>query len=150
MPPSAHLSVASSLRVHRPADAPNPPSRAIGTCTAFLHRFGTAPATAFDLCTEDAKWYFNRALPADGMGKDDMVSLHGRLFQKLEMSISDAWARADGARVAIECTSDGILKHGEVYRNSYAFHFRLNGEGKIEWVKEHADSVYVGTIRLFH
>ena len=133
-----------SSRLNSPSDAPNPTLRAIATCTDFLHLFGSDPAKAFDHCTPDARWHFNRAKPENpaGMGKDDMVKLRGNLFQQLSMRIDDAWAKEDGRRVAIECASDGVLKHGSVYQNSYEFHFRLDASGKIQWIKEHADSVY--------
>lgn len=112
----------------------------------FLHDLGTASPSMLKNLTDDAEYHVIGQLLNIGpfVSKkvigEQWIPMLAQLFSKgLAFTIRNVIA--EGAFVAVECSSYADVAGGKVYANRYIFLFEFVGD-KIKIVKEYADTHY--------
>ncbi len=103
---------------------------------------------ALDTLSDDATWWLAGKpdqLPGVGLlTKEQIASIFHRMTAQLEdgLRMRVKHVLAEGATVALEVESHGVLKNGRHYDNEYHTLMRMR-DGKICEVREYYDSLHV-------
>jgi ketosteroid isomerase-like protein len=102
-----------------------------------------APAAITKCTTEDFIWWSTGVGEVQGSMAARWSVIDENLSSGIGIEILSAISEGD--RVAIEATSNGVLKNGTVYKNHCHFLFVIR-DGRVALVKEYGDTAHLAAV----